>query len=162
MGKKDSTLTRVVPVFDQLFRMDPNGSWLSQLIRLPVGGHVLSLPIDCRLVIKDYGWGSKEKKLQPPVALLSWLIRNLEMPITGNLSSDHHKKEKRLQLINGSSERISEAIRLLRQKTKNKNWHIFEGETQPDVFIQTDDIFQLMILEEHKNNLMENCPRLRC
>ena len=43
MGKRDSSKTRVVPVFDQLHAKDGSGrSWLGKLMALPVGGNSIS------------------------------------------------------------------------------------------------------------------------
>jgi hypothetical protein len=36
-------------------------------------------------------------------------------------------------------------LRLLRHNPKNEDWHAFEGQTQPDVFIETDDL--LVVIE---------------
>ena len=47
---------------------------------------------------------------------------------------------ERRELLNGRGERISEALRLLRQNSQGKLWYIFEGETQPDVYIEASDI----------------------
>ena len=141
MGKRDSSLTRVVPVFGQLYENDPTGcSWLPQMIRLPAGGHAVSLQADCRFTIKEHGWGVTEKKLDPPVALLSWLIRHPRKAVSGNLSFNPVKAEKRRQWIEGSRERIIEGLSLLRHDPNGAGWHIFEGHTQPDIFIETDDL----------------------
>lgn len=141
MGKRDSSKTRVSPVFNQLYKDDPTGcSWLPHLIRLPVGGNTVSLKPDCRFIIKEYGWDTNEKKLNPPVALLSWLIRHPKKPVSGILSADPFKAEKRLKWIEGSQETIIEGMSLLRHNPNGDDWHIFEGQTQPDVFIETDDL----------------------
>ena len=62
MGKHDSTETRVVPIFDQLYQNDRSGqSWIRKLISLPVGGQSVLLPVNCDLTIQEAGWGDKEK-----------------------------------------------------------------------------------------------------
>jgi len=97
MGKHDSTKTRVVPIFDHLYRKDRSGqSWIRKLISLPVGGQSVLLPVNCDLTIQEAGWGDKEKGLDPPVALLSWLIRHPRPPLSGTLSSDPKKAQKRM------------------------------------------------------------------
>ncbi len=98
------------------------------------------LPPDCHFSIKSHGWGDHEKKLYPPIALLSWLIRHPRKPNSGRLSSDPHKAGKRRLWIEGSHEMILEGLRLLRNNPTGEGWHIFEGQTQPDVFIETDDL----------------------
>ncbi len=146
MGKNDSSKTRVVPIFDCLYKNDKTGlSWLSKLLSLPKGEHQLNLPLDVNLKIQDIGWGDNEKKLVPPVSLLSWLIRNPRKPSSGVLSSNPLKAKKREALINGAEECIIEGLKLLRNNPNGETWHIFEGETQPDVFIKTPDV--LIVIE---------------
>ena len=146
MGNRNSSLTRVKPVFDHLFGIDQTGnSWLARLLSLPVGGNAPLLPTGCHFPIKDCGWGSNEKKFEAPVSLLSWLIRHPRKPASGGLSSSTTKAEKRRQWLEGSEERRAEALRLLRHNPKNEDWHVFEGQTQPDVFIETDDL--LVVIE---------------
>ncbi len=139
MGKYDSSKTRVVPVFDRLLEKDPTG-WLPQLLALPVGGNPVHATEDNRLNIENYGWGRNERKLSPPVSLLSWLIRHPRAPVSGGLSADPEKAAVRQEWINGSVERIREGLALLRHNPENLDWHIFEGETQPDVYIETQDM----------------------
>ena len=141
MGKNDSSKTRVAPVFNQLLNDDPTGCyWLPRLISLPNGGNSLSVQPNCRFTIKEHRWDANEKKLNPPVALLSWLIRHPREPVSGILSSDPSKAEIRRKWIKGSQETIIEGLSLLRHNPKGYDWHIFEGQTQPDVFIETDDM----------------------
>ncbi len=74
----DSSLTRVVPVFDALQARDPMGqTWLTKLLGLPRHGHPEAQIPPVRLSLTSAHWGSAEKPLQPPVSLLSWLIRCL-------------------------------------------------------------------------------------
>lgn len=141
MGKHNSSKTRVVPIFDQLYIKDKSGrSWIPKLISLPVGGNPVHLPANCDFTIQDAGWGDNEKKLDPPVALLSWLIRHPRPPSYGTLSSDPDKAKMRSEWIAGSESRRLEGLALLRNNPNGADWHLFEGQTQPDVFIQTPDI----------------------
>jgi len=139
MGKHDSSKTRVVPIFHNLHSR-PEHFWVERLISLPIGGNHISLPPNCDFSIEDIGWGKNEKKLNPPLALLSWLIRNPRKPVSGVLSADPYKAQKRREWIDGSNKVIREGLALLRHNPKQENWHIFEGQTQPDVFIQTPDL----------------------
>jgi len=141
MGKYDSSKTRVTPVFDQLYTNDQTGhSWVRKLIDLPVGGNPVALPENCNLTIQDFGWGDSEKKLDPPVSLLEWLIRHPRKPVSGLLSSNSVIAQKRSEWIEGSEAHQLEALQLLRHNPAGEDWHIFEGQTQPDVFIQTPDL----------------------
>jgi hypothetical protein len=141
MGDRDSSATRVVPVFDRLLAADPTGAaWLARLLRLPVGGHCTAggdAPVS---EIRAHGWGTTEVRLAPPVALLSWLIRHPRRPNSGQLSGDPLKAEIRTQWIAGSNDRIAEGLRLLTHNPGGQDWHIFEGPTQPDAFIETDHL----------------------
>lgn len=141
MGKRDSSKTRVAPVFNQLYGDDPTGcSWIPRLIKLPISGNTVSIKPNSRFTIKECGWDNNEKKLKPPVALLSWLIRHPRKPVSGILSSDPTKAEKRRQWIEGSDKIITEGLSLLSHNSNGDDWYIFEGQTQPDVFIETDDL----------------------
>jgi hypothetical protein len=141
MGKKDSSKTRVVPVFDRLFEYDPTGvAWLPRLLRLPVGGNPPPVLEESSFQIEACGWGHNERKLSPPVSLLSWLIRHPRKPLSGALSANTEKAMVREEWLAGSEKRIREGLALLRSNPENLDWHIFEGETQPDVYIETNDI----------------------
>ncbi len=151
--KRDSSKTRVVPVLDRLYASDMSGrSWLPRLLRLPTGGNLLDSLTGLDFTIQEARWGDDEKKLDPPVSLLSWLIRHPRMPSDGNLSSDPAKARKRQELIEGSDVRLQEALRLLRDNSNGEDWHLFEGRTQPDVFIQTPN---LIIVVEGKRTEAE-------
>jgi hypothetical protein len=141
MGKHNSTKTRVAPIFDQLYMNDNSGhSWIPKLISLPVGGNSVRFSVNCDFTIQESMWGDKEKQLDPPVALLSWLIRHPRPPLSGTLSSDPDKALKRSEWIAGSETRRLEGLSLLRNNPNGEDWHLFEGQTQPDVFIQTPDV----------------------
>ncbi len=140
MGKKDSSETRVWPVFNS---KDKTGClWLPKFLVLPKGGNPLNLPSNADFEIEEYRLGDNEKKLDLPISLLSWLIRHpqkLSKLSENNLNSDTEKDKKRKALLEGSNECLNEALNLLRNNPQKENWHIFEGTTQPDVFIKTPD-----------------------
>jgi hypothetical protein len=140
MGKHNSTLTRVIPVFDRLYKDDKTGSsWLPRLLHMPIGGNSIKIPNSCNFTIERKGWGKDEVKLDPPVSLLSWLIRHPRYPTVGEISSDPVKAKKRQELIDGAAKRLWEALSLLSNNPNKEDWHIFEGQTQPDVYLQTKD-----------------------
>lgn len=152
MGKLNSSKTRVVPVLKQLYESDPTGcSWLPKLIRLPLGENTAVIKPGSNITIIDHRWGDDEKKLNPPVALLSWLIRHPRKPVSGSLSSNPIKAEKRHRWIAGSREMVLEGLRLLRNNPTREDWHIFEGQTQPDVFIETDDL--IIVIEGKRTEI---------
>lgn len=129
MGARDSTQTRVIPVFDAL-----SHSYLPRLIRLvsKSGPKKTSL-------IEDARWGS-EKALRPPVSLLKNLVENPQPQFEGPLGSSPKTIEKRRALLDGERTVLDEARRLLgKQPLPLKAWYILEGPSFPDVFIQTAD-----------------------
>jgi hypothetical protein len=145
MGLKDSSYTRVAPVFDQLLRVDPTGhSWIPRLLGLPsVGDEQARLPVQNWGRLRAYNWKRQdrsldEKKLSPPRELLRWLILNPGTHIaTGNLSDE--TKRKRTMLVRGDKSVIEEALtKLTEPKLPDKAWFILEGTTQPDVYLETD------------------------
>src|SRR5205814_886140 len=78
MGERDSSRTRVVPVFDRLKQQDATGrSWLARLIALAEGGTAVSKstatePVD----LQEGRWGDQEKALAAPRSLLRWVVRH--------------------------------------------------------------------------------------
>jgi hypothetical protein len=74
-GKYDSSKTRVGPVFDALWLRGRD--WLPELLSLPTGGCSDAPTGLGDLTLVEGHWDPNEKSLNPPVALLSWLIRNL-------------------------------------------------------------------------------------
>lgn len=146
MGKYDSSITRVKPVFDQLCQKDPTGrTWLPRLLHLPVCGSRVSLPLECNFTIRRHAWGNNEEKLKPPLALLSWLIRHPHKLAPREAALYASMPKERRELLDGSEVRMIEALELLQDNPLRKKWHIFEGETQPDVFIETSSL--LVVIE---------------
>lgn len=146
MGKNNSSRTRVQPLFDQLNARDATGrSWLPRLLQLPEAGSSIYLPKDVDYEIVLSGWDSqvkwkKEFALEPPVSLLSWLIRHPRQPLSGSLSDNPEKRKKRQEWIESSPDRMMEALRLLRNNPNGEDWFLFEGPSQPDVYIETKNL----------------------
>ena len=88
MGDKDSSKTRVQPVFDQLLKGDCRGEgWLRRLLQLPQRFDGVSVPIpDHPGTLKTCAWHPKEQTLRPPIALLRYLVER-ESARTGPPSS---------------------------------------------------------------------------
>jgi hypothetical protein len=60
--EKDSSKTRVVPVFDRLYFKDKTGkTWLPKLLALPTGGNCINISPNLNFPIQDMGWGENEK-----------------------------------------------------------------------------------------------------
>ena len=54
------------------------------------------------------------------------------------MSEDPAKARIRQEWIEGSTSRIREGLSLLSHNPVSVDWHVFEGPTRPDVFIETD------------------------
>lgn len=153
MGLKDSSLTRVNPVFTSLAGSDPTGaSWLPTLLTIPQHGHPQAAsPSGLEVTVKDpkdIAWTNgddrKEKALAPPVSLLSWLVRNVATPAKLPKASEE-SQELRRKLLRRDPATVAQALHLLRSSPSNTGWYIFEGLTYPDVFIETPDA--LIVIE---------------
>ncbi len=148
MGIYDSTKTRVIPTFKRIISEKPEkNKWLDELIFLPSTREgkkeVASAGVPTKNDWCYYGDGSwntlGEKKLAPPVSLLSWLIRNLHsMGVDKTLGNDE-TSAKRRGLIDGNTAIIEEALGKIRHGHAPKQWYVLEGYSQPDVFIETDE-----------------------
>jgi hypothetical protein len=112
--------------------------WLPRLLRLCHAESNTWTGLD--LTITQMFYWPEEKRLDPPISLLSWLIRNLP-PQLAEQSAD----EKRRRLGKGDPRAVEEALRLLRTVAPPRAWHIFEGTTSPDVVIQARDA--LVVIE---------------
>ena len=130
-GERDSSKTRVVPVLDQL--RIRNDDWVRSLLTLAKHGSGAPVPADMPLFYTCGFWGSAERPLNPPVALLSWLIRNLHLaPPSGT-----HIGKDRERLLEGETSTIATALERLQVAGTGTAWHIFEGRSRPDAYIET-------------------------
>jgi len=131
-GRYDSSKTRVAPIFDQL-RARPD-QWVGTLLSLMQLDPERSPPIpalDYSILIGR--WGDAERTLDPPVALLSWLIRNIDPE---KAAADPHPQR---QLLGQRDWKTTyEALRALRStSTTRAPWYVLEGPTHPDVYLET-------------------------
>ena len=142
MGDRDSTWTRVVPVFDELLARDRTGqTWLDSLLSLPALSGRPSRP--ARVVrgpLRTWAWGTAEKQLMPPITLLRWLVA-CGRPKPGRpLGSSAVTIAKRASLVERDPAVIGEALALLDQASvPSRAWYVLEGPSQPDVYLETDD-----------------------
>lgn len=150
MGKFNSSLTRVRPVFRELRRQDPSGrTWLPKLLQLPSCGNAVALPANCDFTVNQMLPGvnaDEEQKLDPPLSLLSWMIRHPQEMKKSEGACLPNLDTKRIDLLNEDTNAIRNALALLRSDPKRgeKNWYIFEGQTQPDVFIETPSLIVII------------------
>lgn len=138
MGERNSSLTRVKPLFDFI------GSDIDKL------NQFLELFPDTNKRINqnsliEIRYGDNEKKIKPPKSILIWMLENLDTLNkvknygVKNINSETYKK--RSELFSGNRLLINEAINTIKSKTKipERDWYIFEGNTFPDIFIETSD-----------------------
>jgi len=143
MGGKDSSKTRVKPVFDELFLKDKTGlSWIERLLRLPSMINMESALFPEPLPLNIHAWADNEKALFPPRSLLRWLVMNLELPENYNFEDRSKNTQlKREALLRKDLTVIKEALSLLEHPVLlDQAWYILEGPTYPDVYLETDNL----------------------
>ncbi len=148
MGRFNSSKTRVVPVFDALYQRDSSGSsWLPALAALGSRAAGLELPSDFGRLPEDYQpyWGEKERRLDPPPALLQWLAGNASKPASDKLWGSEQVRALREQLVAGDEAVIKQALESLQNSPRRRAWYVLEGESFPDAFLQTDKL--LFVIE---------------
>jgi len=148
-GIHDSSRTRIAPVFDLL--QGRSDDWVRTLLLLAQG--VNQSPVDLvglNLKFQKGYWGKTEHSLDPPVSLLSWLIRNP----TPRLPAQEAIPE-RVLLAKGEPGIVGRALHALRTSAAPKGWHLLEGPTVPDVMIETPDA--LIVIEGKRT---ETAPTL--
>ncbi len=138
---RNSARTRVGPFFDFLIRGDPAGeSWLPTLLSLPnlqVAPRGRTGPLLCR------GWYPNERRLAPPLSLLRYLIEHPSGARPRNLGTSSDRKRRKRELLMGGDEATRrEALDLLTRG--GDDWHIFEGPTSVDVYLETASIIALI------------------
>lgn len=141
MGKKNSSHTRVEPVFDALMDKDPTGgSWLPQLLQMGSRstGRTGNLAAGSLESGHPRWWGKKERRLDPPKTLLQWLVRNAKAPSSKVLWGSAGTKEKREHLVAGDPVTVAEALRLLEGSHTPRAWYVLEGQSQPDACFVTE------------------------
>jgi len=141
-GVHDSSITRVAPVFTAL---DERGHLAASLDRL------LSLPTRDGQAARDWGdpgeleekaWWPMEKRLDPPRALLEYLVQAL--PQAGRSST----VPDRDRLLAGDQTALADALATLREETVSpRAWYVFEGPTSVDAYIRTN---RYLVLVEGK------------
>lgn len=139
-GRFNSSKTRVAPVFGALeARAEENPQWPRNLLDLAVGEDRVDRPWQAQdLRVLTIHYEPEERPLQPPVALLAWLIRNLDAS-PNKLRGEDEVTRQRRKLAAKDPATIELALDLLRRSGPAKGWHILEGPTCPDVLLVTTD-----------------------
>jgi hypothetical protein len=146
---KDSSKTRVQPVFEELLSRDPTGAgWLSNLLSLPTQGEGARSPgPPTRVGALDDGCGWKfEARLEPPLSLLRWLIENpTHTPPRDYGTRSQNVKENRELLCAGDEETRRSALELLASTGfRERAWYVFEGKTAVDMLMKTETLIVLI------------------
>lgn len=132
-GKKDSSKTRVVPVFDKL--RERSDDWIRRLLEVPshpgVAPSALA-PLD--LTFREGHWGKEEHPFAPPRRLLEWLVKN-----PSNLRLDSSSHPDRDALLHGDEAALQQALAEIEARPAGRGWHLLEGTTFPDATILTPD-----------------------
>lgn len=75
MGKFDSSVSRVAPVFNRLIEKGKvNKNWLKTLLELPVTDEGRTMSSTLNFKVTSSAWYPNEKSLDPPLSLLAWLL----------------------------------------------------------------------------------------
>ena len=141
MGKFNSSLTRVKPLFDLISSDSYKLNNLFSLFNLK------SYKFEDDSII-EIRYGYTEKKIPAPKSLLMWMLLNLDslnkVMKHGTKNENSETYKKRELLFSGDSKTLEEAISSLItiSGTTEKKWFILEGKTSPDIYIETiDSIF---------------------
>lgn len=137
MGIYNSSLTRVKPLFDFI------NSDIDKL-NCFLGLFDYNKKIDKNSSIQ-VSYAENEKKIPPSKSLLIWMLNNLDklnkVYNYGASSTNSETYTKRESLFSGDAKTITQAINLIQTShiLPERAWYIFEGNTVPDIFIETDD-----------------------
>jgi hypothetical protein len=143
MGRYNSSLTRVVPVFDTLLHRDQSGvSWLGTLLSLGSRRTLQNLGVAPGSLLPGHPayWGTNERRLPPPISLLRWLVQNVSAPAHDRLWGSPGVMAKRRKLVAKDAATIAEALVLLQQPLRHRSWYVLEGRSQPDAFFETESV----------------------
>lgn len=134
MGIRNSTFTRVQPLFDYILK---DCDKLNKLLKLVNSNISVNGPINIIL------YGDTETAITPPPSLLIWCINNLdelERPKNYGVKMTSPTYKKRESLFNKDKSATNDALMLLKNENiPQRDWYIFEGYTHPDFYIETDD-----------------------
>lgn len=138
MRLRDSTLTRVKPLFDFI---GTDNYRLNQFLEI-FKSNIPKINNSSQVKIE---YGEHEKRIPPSKSLLIWMLQNLkelnEVKNFGAEMEDSETFQKRKRLFSGDKNVLDEAINKIQTNIKlpDTAWYIFEGKTHPDIFIETKD-----------------------
>ena len=132
MGIRDSTITRVKPLFDFIGKDKDKLNRFFSLFNVPIP------KIEQEKLVIPIRYGKNEKLIPPPKSLLIWMLRNLgELNYLNEFGVEEGSEtyKKRKKLFAGDQMVLNEALHLVKSKNplpKNA-WYMFEGYTHPDI-----------------------------
>lgn len=146
-GAYDSSRTRVAPVLSAL--QSAGEHWLRRLLGCVTHGAPDASPVSAVGQpipggLHFGGLARKEKRLAAPPSLLKWLVRNAKAPAMMPKMSAA-VRSRRQALFDRDASTIDDAIARIDAGLLTRGWHVLEGPTAPDVFIETDDA--LIVIE---------------
>lgn len=142
MGKFNSSVTRVAPVFGRLHTDDPTGvTWLPTLLDAVRGGRAASAsPGDLRLVNgHEPTWGEHELSLPAPLALLEHLVLTITPEQVAASGDEGDVLANRRKLSERDAETIGMAQKQLRAGARGRQWCVLEGASRPDATLEMPD-----------------------
>ena len=139
MGARNSSKTRVVPIFDALFLSDATGAtWLGALIQL--GSRFPATSFDtttCRLVEHHpRTWGTDELALPAPLGLLEYLVRHVTIQQVAASGDSGAVLAQRQALANRDWGTTEAALSQLREGRRGRKWFVLEGPSRPDATLE--------------------------
>lgn len=155
MGRFNSALTRVQPIFDALRQQDPGGAWLMELWRMARTnreGDTVQPPPTSGSLLPGKGY---ERVVPPSTAFLRWAVehpdRLTQLPAPDYGASGDVAKSKRAALF-GDDEPlrdavIAEALNAIGSaggKGSAQQWWAFEGFTHVDACMETGECLLLI------------------
>ncbi len=143
MGQKNSSATRVEPIFEQLLRRDPSGKeWLASLLSLAKRADGTDWLIDTDVgTLERSSFGKHERPLLPPRALLRWLLTGAQNQSATWDASERTNERRRALMEERDPATLEEALRQLEEpELPESAWYVFEGPSYPDVFLQTPEL----------------------
>lgn len=173
MGRRNSSKTRVQPVFETLLKRDPRGErWLPQLLDL-IETPSASIMRANQDRMNKAGAGEFERRFPPAMPFLRWLIENpgeLTWPVSKGKRKIYGQptqcNRERLLGYCGLEEQIS-AKQLAQMELTRKGaegsrgqWWAFEGFTAVDFCISTENL--LLLVEGKRTDLLAQSTEWYC
>ena len=143
MGENNSSLTRVVPVFESLYTSDPRGSvWLPYL--LSIGSRAGQIPqVQNPGPLKanhEKWWGKKERRIARPTELLTSLVEHVTVEAVEKSGDKDEVLSRRTALAKKDATALKAAHDGIRSGRLTRQWYALEGYSAPDAFFETETL----------------------